>query len=151
MAVAKMNRSADAHRDLSAAALRLRGKMETGDYDVFMCYNSRDKEQVMAIGERLKSLGILPWLDIRDIRPGARFQTELQKQLKSVKAAAIFFGPARLGAASGERGYCVGGQAVKVGRDQAGQGEGVGVGGVLGVRDRDDVQARGGGGAEAVG
>lgn len=93
VAVAKMNRSADARRDLSAAALRLRGKMETGDYDVFMCYNSKDKEQVMAIGERLKALGILPWLDIRDTRPGARFQKELQKQLKSVKAAVIFFGP----------------------------------------------------------
>ena len=69
-AVAEMNRSADERRDRSAAALRLKGKIETGDYDVFLCHNSRDKEQVMAIGERLKERGILPWLDVWEIRPG---------------------------------------------------------------------------------
>jgi hypothetical protein len=31
--------------------------------------NSPDKKQVMAIGERLKERGILPWLDIWEIRP----------------------------------------------------------------------------------
>src|SRR5207244_1598300 len=60
-AVAEMNRNADERRDLNAAALRLRGKVETSDYDVFLCHNSRDKKQVMAIGERLKERGILPW------------------------------------------------------------------------------------------
>jgi hypothetical protein len=30
---------------------------------VFMCHNSKDKQEVMAIGERLKERGILPWLD----------------------------------------------------------------------------------------
>ena len=92
-AVAEMNRNADERRDLSAAALQLKGKIETGDYDVFLCHNSRDKQQVMAIGERLKERGILPWLDTWEIPPGTRWQKELQKNLKSVRSAAVFIGP----------------------------------------------------------
>jgi len=97
MAVVEMNRNADQRRDQSAAALRLKGKLETGDYDVFLCHNSRDKEQVIAIGERLKERGILPWLDIWEIRPGTRWQQELQKRIKSIKSAAVFIGPGRTG------------------------------------------------------
>ena len=88
----EMNRSADERRDLSVAALRLKGKIETSDYDVFMCYNSRDREHVMTIGEQLKGRGILPWLDIWAIPPGTRWQKDLQKQLKSIKSAAVFIG-----------------------------------------------------------
>jgi WD40 repeat protein len=93
MAVAEMNRSADERRDEGAAALRLKGKIETNDYDVFLCYNSSDRTHVVAIGEQLRKRGILPWLDIWAIPPGARWQKELQKQLKSVKSAAVFIGP----------------------------------------------------------
>lgn len=92
-AVAEMNRSADDQRDRNVAEARLRGKIETRDYDVFLCYNSGDRERVKAVGERLKELGILPWLDIWEIRPGTRWQPELQKQIKSVKSAAVFIGP----------------------------------------------------------
>lgn len=92
-AMAAMNRSADQRRDQNVAATRLKGKMQTSDYDVFLCYNSRDKQLVMAIGEQLKDRGILPWLDVWEIRPGTRWQTELQKQLKSIKSAAVFIGP----------------------------------------------------------
>ncbi len=92
VAVTEMNRSADERRDQSAAALRLKGKIETGDYDVFLCHNSKDKKQVMAIGERLKERGIMPWLDTWQIPPGTRWQKELQKQLKSIRSAAVFIG-----------------------------------------------------------
>jgi GTPase SAR1 family protein len=97
MAVVEMNRNADQRRDQSAAALRLKGKLETGDYDVFLCHNSRDKKQVIAIGERLKERGILPWLDVWEIRPGTRWQQELQKRIKSIKSVAVFIGPGRTG------------------------------------------------------
>jgi|HubBroStandDraft_1064217.scaffolds.fasta_scaffold03529_2 GTPase SAR1 family protein len=92
-AVAEMNRSADDRRDRNVAETRLRGKIETKDYDVFLCYNSRDRERVKATGERLKELGILPWLDVWEIRPGTRWQQALQKQIKSIKSAAVFVGP----------------------------------------------------------
>jgi len=91
-AVSEMNRSADEQRDRGVAATRLRGKIETGDYDVFLCHNAKDKPQVMAIGERLKERGILPWLDIWEIPPGARWQKELQRTIKSVRSAAVFIG-----------------------------------------------------------
>lgn len=92
VAVAEMSRSADQRRDLKAAALRLKGKIETGDYDVFLCHNSRDKDQVKAIGEQIKDRGLLPWLDIWEIRPGTCWQRELQKRIKAVKSAAVFIG-----------------------------------------------------------
>jgi WD40 repeat protein len=92
-AVSEMNRSADERRDRNVAEARLRGKMETKDYDVFLCYNSRDRERVMALGEQLKELGILPWLDVWELRPGTRWQQELEEQIKSIKSAAVFIGP----------------------------------------------------------
>jgi len=88
-----MNRSADERRDMSAAEIRLKGKIETSHYDVFMCHSSKDKDQVIALSERLKEHGILPWLDIWEIRPGTRWQRELEKSLKSIRSAAIFIGP----------------------------------------------------------
>ena len=81
-AVSEMNRSADEHRDRGVAATRLKGKIETRDYDVFLCHNTKDKPQVIAIGERLKERGILPWLDIWEIRPGTRWQKELQRNIQ---------------------------------------------------------------------
>ena len=93
VAVAEMNRSANEYRDRNAAELRLKGKVETGDYDVFLCYSSRDRKQVMAIGERLRECGIRPWLDSREIRPGTRWQKELRKRIKSIRSAAVFVGP----------------------------------------------------------
>jgi hypothetical protein len=92
-AVAEMNRSADERRDRNTADLQLKGKIETSDYDVFLCHNSKDKQQVIAIGERLKERGILPWLDIWEIRPGTRWQPELRKRIKTIKSAAVFIGP----------------------------------------------------------
>jgi len=96
-AVSEMNRSADERRDRNVAETQLKGKVETGDYDVFLCHNSKDKPQVMEIGERLKQRGILPWLDIWEIRPGMRWQKELRRTIKSVKSAAVFIGPAGAG------------------------------------------------------
>jgi WD40 repeat protein len=90
--VVEMNRRADARREQDVAMTRLKGKIETGDYDVFLCHNSRDREQIKAIGERLKERGILPWLDVWEIPPGARWQKELQKQLRSIRSAAVFIG-----------------------------------------------------------
>jgi len=96
-AVSEMNRSADEQRDRNVAETRLKGKIETCDYDVFLCYNSRDKPQVVAIGERLKERGILPWLDIWEIRPGVRWQKELRDVIKSAKTAAVFIGASGAG------------------------------------------------------
>src|SRR5262249_24424319 len=91
-AVAEMNRSADVSRDLSVAATQIKGKTQNSDYDVFLCHNSKDKPHVITIGERLKERGILPWLDIWEIRPGTRWQKELRRNIKTIKSAAVFIG-----------------------------------------------------------
>jgi len=96
-AVSEMNRNADEQRDRNVAATRLKGKVETGDFDVFLCHNSKDKPQVMAIGERLKERGILPWLDVWEIPPGKRWQQEVRRAIKSVKTVAVFYGPGGAG------------------------------------------------------
>ena len=96
-AVSEMNRSADEQRDRNVSETRLKGKVETRDFDVFLCHNSKDKPQVIAIGERLKQRGILPWLDIWEIPPGKRWQQELRRAIKSVKTVAVFIGPSGAG------------------------------------------------------
>lgn len=47
----------------TSAVSVIQGKLARGEFDVFLCYNSADKAVVMGIGERLKTKGILPWLD----------------------------------------------------------------------------------------
>jgi hypothetical protein len=61
--VAAMDKAADEKRDLETAAMSLKGKIETGDFDVFLCYNSKDKEAVKRSASGLKSGGFCPgWM-----------------------------------------------------------------------------------------
>ncbi|MFI7598308.1 TIR domain-containing protein [Actinoplanes sp. NPDC049681] len=92
-AVSEMHRNANSYRDSDIAQTVLRGKIETSDFDVFLCYNTRDRESVVALAERLKERGILPWLDVWEIPPGVRWQKVLRKGLKSARSAAVFVGP----------------------------------------------------------
>jgi WD40 repeat protein len=96
-AVTEMQMRANAGRDNDVAATRLQGKDATDDFDVFLCHNSRDKDEVKNIAERLRARGINPWLDEWEIAPGARWPKELAKQLKSVRSAAVFIGAGRRG------------------------------------------------------
>jgi WD40 repeat protein len=91
--VAKMDQEADESRNRETAAMIIKGKRESGDYDVLMCHNNSDKNEVKAVGKRLEELGILPWLDEWELQPGQPWQPELEKQIKNIKAAAVFVGP----------------------------------------------------------
>ena len=93
----EMDRTANAGRDRAAAALVVEGKRATGDFDVFLCFNSKDRVAVKEVGERLKEKGILPWLDEWELRPGVIWQNELNKQIRKIKSVAVFFGQAGLG------------------------------------------------------
>jgi hypothetical protein len=96
-AVPAMDRAADAGRERDAAAAVLQGKIETGDFDVFLCYNSEDNPAVKEIGERLKERGILPWLDEWELRPGLPWQRLLEQQIGQIKSAAVFIGQSGIG------------------------------------------------------
>ncbi len=95
--VQEMDRSADAQRDLSAAASMLQGKIATGDFDVFLCHNVKAKPRVKEIGEKLKEHGILPWLDEWELRPGLSWQQHLEKQIRHIKSVAVFVGKDGIG------------------------------------------------------
>ncbi len=60
-------------------------------FDVFLCHNSADKPAVKAIGERLNSAGVKPWIDT-DMQPGLPWQDQLQEQIEDIGAAAVFVG-----------------------------------------------------------
>jgi small GTP-binding protein len=88
---------ADAGRRREINASVLQGKIETNDFDVFLCHNSQDKRAVKELGEKLKSTGILPWLDEWELRPGLPWQRLLEEQISKIKAAAVFVGPDGIG------------------------------------------------------
>jgi small GTP-binding protein len=95
--VQEMDRSADIQRDLSTAASKLQGKIATGDFDVFLCHNGKNKPRVKEIGEKLKEQGILPWLDEWELRPGLSWQRLLEKQIRHIKTVAVFVGKDGIG------------------------------------------------------
>lgn len=78
-------------------AALLRHKVEAVDFDVFLCYNSADKSEVKKIGMKLKARGLLPWLDEWELIPGRPWQRALEKQIGTIKAAAVFVGPQGIG------------------------------------------------------
>jgi GTPase SAR1 family protein len=90
--VPEMDRAADAARDRAANVAVVEGKIATVDFDVFLCHNSDDKPAVKAIGQQLKDLGILPWLDEWELRPGLPWQAALEEQIEQIKSAAVFVG-----------------------------------------------------------
>ncbi len=70
---------------------------ETDIFDVFLCHNSEDKDEVRHIADILIQHGIRPWLDEQEIIPGTLWQDELEKQFKNIKSVAIFFGQSGIG------------------------------------------------------
>jgi len=66
-------------------------------FDVFLCHNSEDKPVVREISRKLAEENIKPWLDEEEIRPGTSWQTELGRQIKSIKSAAVFVGASGVG------------------------------------------------------
>lgn len=96
-AVAAMNSNANAQRDQDVAAATLRGKREAEDYDVFLSHNVQDKAQVLEIARQLEARGILPWLDVREIQPGSRWQPQMAKGIEKSRAAAVLLGPSGRG------------------------------------------------------
>jgi TIR domain len=86
----EMDQAANTQRDQEVAQSTLQGKIETKDFDVFLCYNTVDKPVVKRVGEQLKEHGILPWLDERELQPGLPWQRLLEQQIEHIKTAAVF-------------------------------------------------------------
>ena len=95
--VLDMGRSADAARRREEATAIIKGKRSTQDFDVFLCHNTADKDNVRAIGQRLQQSGILPWLDEWELRPGLPWQRALEAQIGNIKSVAVFIGQSGFG------------------------------------------------------
>lgn len=90
--------------DISAAS---RAKVDICDYwrhhgradqfDVFMCHNSDDKAAILTIDKDLKQFGIRTWLDEEQLPPGRAWQDHLEKQIETIKTAAVFVGASGMG------------------------------------------------------
>jgi hypothetical protein len=66
-------------------------------FDVFLCYNSADRPAVKRIAHQLRQAGILPWFDEWESRPGQPWQRQLEQQISTIRASAVFVGPAGVG------------------------------------------------------
>jgi nucleotide-binding universal stress UspA family protein len=99
---AQMNASVDAGREIEAATAVvrgktavLRGKEDVAEHDIFLSYNRRDKDAVRSIAQRLRSRGLRPWMDERQLRPGLPWQPQLDEIIARVPAAALVIGAQR--------------------------------------------------------
>ncbi|MEN8445391.1 MAG: GUN4 domain-containing protein [Cyanobacteria bacterium J06555_13] len=66
-------------------------------FDVFLCHNTEDKSDVIELARQLQSVGLRPWLDQWELRPGLDWQVTLEAQIENIKTAAVFVGDAGLG------------------------------------------------------
>lgn len=71
--------------------------MANQQFDVFLCHNSEDKPAVIEIAQQLKHNNLKPWLDVWELPPGSVWQSELEKQIQSINAAAVFVGKKGIG------------------------------------------------------
>ena len=78
-------------------ASALQAKADADNFDVFLSYNSKDREAVEKIAIQLKEHGILPWFDKWELVPGRSWQQALAKQILKTKAAAVFVGVSGMG------------------------------------------------------
>ncbi len=95
--VRELDEGVEEKKDQAVSETTIKAKEDIGEYDVFLCYNSDDKAEVVAIANRLKEVGIRPWLDVWDAPPFISWQDELQEVILNIKSAAVFVGSTGIG------------------------------------------------------
>lgn len=95
--VRRLQESADDERSRIAARTTVQGKEQLREFDAFLAHNSQDKDAVVALAERLRDLGLNPWVDHDEIAPGRWFQDVLQQAVSQVRSAVVFIGAHGLG------------------------------------------------------
>jgi hypothetical protein len=66
-------------------------------HTVFLCHNSKEKEEVARIRAQLQQWGIYGWLDKYDFEPMRPWADQLEEVLPQIQAAAIFIGASGVG------------------------------------------------------
>src|SRR5205814_8557504 len=78
-------------------ALNNLAALKNGVFDVFLCHNDDEKEDVKKVGRILVRNGILPWLDEWNLRPGLPWQDALETEISRIRSAAVFVGENGIG------------------------------------------------------
>jgi small GTP-binding protein len=97
LVAAQIDTDAKVGRQRMTAAYVVKAKEVQGKFDVFLSHNSKDKAAVEKIAKRLLAVGIRPWLDKWNLAPGDTISGALEKAIKDISCAALFFGPADIG------------------------------------------------------
>jgi hypothetical protein len=63
-----------------------------GSYDVFLSYNSKDREAVISVASNLMQVGLRPWLDEWDLVRNKPWIPQLTEALGTVNCTAVFWG-----------------------------------------------------------
>jgi hypothetical protein len=71
--------------------------LHSQNFDVFLCYNSQDRAEVLRIAEDLDNKRIRVWFDEWDVPPGQRWQKLIQEQITQIRSAAVFVGKNGIG------------------------------------------------------
>ncbi len=72
-------------------------RVRTGDFDVFLSHNGRDKDDVRPVARAIEERGLTPWLDEEQLVPGRPWQEGLEEILRTVRSSAVFVGKSGLG------------------------------------------------------
>jgi len=59
-------------------------------FDVFLCHNNKDKNEVKEIAKQLQDHHLQPWLDEWELPPGQLWQPLVEEQIKTSRSAAVF-------------------------------------------------------------
>jgi len=65
---------------------------ENSKFDVFFSYDRRDIDIVERIAEQIRERGILPWLDVWEIRPGTDWHEQILEARRKANVFVIFIG-----------------------------------------------------------
>ena len=66
-------------------------------FDVFLCYNIKDKLVVQAIAQQLRNRGISYWLDKEQLIPGRHWRATQERDMLRLGAVAVFVGKHGIG------------------------------------------------------
>jgi TIR domain/Effector-associated domain 8 len=86
-----------AHTPPPAMSPDLAERRARGEYDIFLCLNSKDKPAILEIANSLLARDYLPWIDVWDLQPGFSWHRAIEAQIDSIKSAAVFIGPSAIG------------------------------------------------------
>ncbi len=90
--ILELEKAADSERERQLALSVLQAKEKAEAFDIFLCHNNRDKEEVRRLCTQLREHGILPWLDETELIGGEDWQERIEDQIEKCKTLAFFVG-----------------------------------------------------------